>query len=150
MTDDAEQKIRKYCSYQERCSSEVIRKLAEYGIRGGKAARILQELHQEGYVDDRRFAMIFAGGKFRHNRWGRYRIRMELTSRSIPGPVVAEALQEIPEEAYHAVLEELITRKAKEIPPEKKLTGRNKLFNFAVRKGFEEDLVLDVLNKLKF
>ena len=149
MTGDEGNRIRKFCSYRERCTSEVMHELAGWGIRGDAADKLLEELRKEGYLDDVRFARTFAGSKFRINGWGRIRIRMELASRRIPEELIAVGLGEIPDEEYAAALEEILEKKSREIKGEKKWTVRQKLFNFATGRGFEPPLVIEAINNLK-
>jgi regulatory protein len=150
MTGDEGNRIRKFCGYRERCTSEVMHELAGWGVRTEAAEKLADELRKEGFLDDGRFARAFAGSKFRINRWGRVKIRMELAAKRIPEPLITLGLQEIGEEDYQSVLTELIEKKSHEIRGEKKWTIRHKLFNFALGKGFESDLVIETLNNLKF
>ena len=150
MTGNEGDRIRKFCSYRERCTSEVMHELAGWGVRPDTAQMLAEELRKEGFLNDERFARTFAGSKFRINRWGRIRIRLELAVRKIPEATIALGLQEIGDEDYQAALYELLEKKSGEIRGEKKWTIRNKLFNFATGRGFEPDLVINALNDLKF
>ena len=55
------QKIRHYCSYQERCISEVEQKLKDFTVQREKIPGIINQLQKEGYLDEERFAKAFAG-----------------------------------------------------------------------------------------
>jgi regulatory protein len=69
--DQALDKIKYYCSYQERCHSEVKDKLYSYGLRKKEAEEIIAEMIENNYLNEERFALQFAGGKFRMKQWGR-------------------------------------------------------------------------------
>src|SRR5262245_22766379 len=66
--DQALQKLRHYCGYQERCHSEISLKLYKLKIAGKHHDAIIASLIEEEYLDEERFAIAFAGGKFRINQ----------------------------------------------------------------------------------
>ncbi len=121
MTGDEGNRIRKFCSYRERCTSEVMHELAGWGVNREQAENLAGELRKEGFLNDERFARTFAGSHFRVNRWGRVKIRLELAARRIPDELIALGLQEIDEEEYQSVLRELLEKKSKEIRGQKKM-----------------------------
>ena len=93
-------KLEHFCAYRERCPKEVRSKLAELGMKGADAEQIFSVLEEDGYFNEARFALAYAGGKFRINHWGRVRIRLELRMRDIAPTVVREALDAIDEAVY--------------------------------------------------
>lgn len=146
---DLLQKLERFCSYQDRCTFDVRRKMAEWHVPENLREKLLKQLTSEGFADDRRFASSFVRGKFHTNKWGRIRIAGELRMRGLPETVIAEALQEIPEEEYLKTLRQLMIRKSREINPEKIMHKREKILNFVVGKGFETDLVLRIIQEIK-
>jgi regulatory protein len=143
------QKIRHFCSYQERCISEVEEKLKELAVQRKKIPEIINQLQKEGYLNEERFAKAFAGGKFRLNKWGRYKIEFEMRIRGVPELIVQEGLAEISEDEYIQTLRELIIHKHNEIKMKKSANIREKIINFAYGKGFETELILEILKELK-
>ena len=143
------ERISRYCAYQERSSLEAARKLREWKVPAVKVKEILDHLSEGGFIDDARFAHIFAKSKFRHNKWGRVKIRYELLSRGIPENIIPDALKEIDEAEYLETIRELIIKKQKEIKEGKNLNIREKIITFVNGKGFESDLVAATLNELK-
>src|SRR5512133_577981 len=147
--DDALQKLRHFCSFQERYTAEVREKLYSLGGPQAKQGENIEQLEKEKFLDDRRYAAAFASGKFRINKWGRRKIRYELAGRGIPESVISTGLEEIDEDAYMELLRELVRKKYSEIKGGKKLTVRNKIFTFVSGKGFESDLISEAINELK-
>ncbi len=144
--DEALAKLEHFCAYRERCPQEVYRKLAELGLRGETADQIYQVLESDGYVQEERFARAFAGGKFRVNRWGKVRIRLELQRRGIAPRVIAEALDAIDEQEYTAALIDLLEKKRKQFDlPEADPALRSKAAASLIRAGFEPELVFRYL-----
>lgn len=63
------QKIKNYCAYQERSHQEVKDKLYSFGLYKNEVENILGELIADNYLNEERFARQFAGGKFRMKQW---------------------------------------------------------------------------------
>lgn len=105
--EQALQKLRQYCAYQERSHYEVQQKLYELGIRKAEHDEIIATLIEEDYLNEERFAMQFVGGKFRMKDWGRKKIYYALKEKKVSDYSIKKALQQIDEEAYQEVLREL-------------------------------------------
>ena len=135
-------KARRYCAYQERCVFDLRKKLHDWKVRPDVAARVINTLEKENYLDEERFARVFAGGKFRIKKWGRNKIMAELRARKIPDLIIQIGLDEIDEHEYIKVLKETIEKKSKELGEIKSVGNKRKLFNFVLSRGFEKHLVL--------
>ncbi len=139
-----------YCACQERCSRDVQVKLRNLNIPTSSHEKIIRSLKENNFLDDERFTRFFVRGKFRINRWGRIRIRYELSARGIPATLINKAIvEEITEDDYMNAIRTLIIKKKREIKAEKKLNVRDKIINFVTGKGYESDRVLEILNELK-
>lgn len=143
------QKIRNFCSYQERYTLEVEDKLKDWAVQKKKIPPIINQLKKENYLNDERFATAFAGGKFRNNKWGRMKIEFEMSIKGIPDDLIRHALDSIDEKEYQETLQNLILSKKKEIIPSKVLNVREKILNFVSAKGYEISLIIDMMDKLK-
>ena len=143
------QKIRHFCSYQERCIREVEEKLKEWAVQQVKIPPLINQLQKEGFLNEERFVKSFAGGKFRLFKWGRHKIEYELRKRGVPELMIQEGLFEIDEEEYRETLKEIIIRKKNEIKSGKSVNIRRNIINFAYGKGFEMDLILGIVKELK-
>jgi regulatory protein len=142
-------KARSYCAYRERCISEVKDKLRDWGASESVGEKILGMLVREDFIDEARFARIFAGSKFRNNRWGRTKITYELRMRKIPDALIASALEEIGEEDSEQALVDLLKKKLKEIKDPDPFRKKQKLMAFAVRKGFTYDQARQAANRIE-
>ena len=142
------QKIRYFCSYQERYTREVVEKLKDWAVQRQKIPGIINRLQQEGFLNEKRFVKAFCGGKFRTNKWGRQKITFELKIRGIPESMIPVGLAEIDEKEYRITLKNLILRKQAETGSEKNLNARVKIVNFVSVKGYEMNLILEIMKKL--
>ncbi|WP_276502365.1 regulatory protein RecX [Terrimonas pollutisoli] len=143
--EQALQKLRHYCGYQERCHSEVREKLYNLGVRKNEHDGILSALIEEGYLNEERFAIAFAGGKFRQNQWGRNKIKYALRQKQISEYSVKKALKQINEKEYLALLKKLADEKYDSLKDEQWLVRRKKTMDYLLQKGFEGELVNKII-----
>ena len=143
------EKIRHYCGYQERCIRDVEDKLKDWAVQKKIIPGIVSQMQTEGFINEGRYAKAYARGKFRQNKWGRQKIEFELKIRGIPDRLITEGLTDIDDGEYHQVLDSLLLRKQIEVGSEKDLNNREKIINFALGKGYEIEIIIDHLKKLK-
>lgn len=141
-------KAANFCAYQERTQAEVREKLQKLGVESDEADEIIAYLIEENYLNEGRFAKVFAGSKFRAKHWGRQKILYELKARKLSEHSIREGLAEIDDDDYIDALKTLIEKKKRELRTEKQpLVLRQKLARYAMSKGFEGDLVWDIITK---
>ncbi len=143
-------KLAAYCAYQERCHKEVLAKLADLGVFGSTAAAILLRLIEDNYVNEERFAKAFAGGKFRVKQWGKQKIIRELKIRDISEYCIQQGLREIEDEDYFKTLKELVQDKYDKVKFTNALQRKYKTAQYAITRGFESNLVWDILSTLSY
>jgi regulatory protein len=141
-------KIHRFCAYQERCNRDVEEKLRSWHVAPKRIRTILIQLTQDGFLNEERFAKVFVRGKFNQKKWGKVRLHYELVSRKIPVFIIEEALSEIDEATYLKTLGSLLIKKYNATNKQKTLNLKEKLFNFAYGKGFEQELILQTIKEL--
>lgn len=144
--DEALQKARQYCAYQERSHSEVKEKLYSLGLYKKEVDELLSELISDNYLNEERFAIQFAGGKFRIKQWGRNKIKYALKQKQVSPYCINKALASINESDYNRTLVKLFEQKLKTLKSEKNIFIRKrKLQDHLIQKGYETDLVYRLL-----
>ncbi len=143
------EKIKPYCAYQERCHREVKEKLYGYGLRKTEVEEILSYLIEENYLNEERFAVQFAGGKFRIKQWGKKKIQYELQQKGISIFLIKLALQQIGDEAYLSTLNKLAQQKWISLKKEQYLVRQAKTYAFLLQKGYEPALISKAIAQLK-
>lgn len=146
--EQAKQKALRYCAYQERSHQEVKNKLYELGLTSSDADELLTYLITEGFLNEERYAKLFAGGKFRIKHWGRIKIIHALESKGLSKNCIRIGLKEIEEGDYQQTLEKLITEKTSELEDENAFIARDKISKSLIQKGYEPELVWKTLKKL--
>lgn len=142
------EKLKHYCGYQERCHQEAADKLRSLGIWGDDADEILATLITEGFLNEERFARSFAGGKFRMKRWGRRKIADALKRRKISPYCITKGLEEIPEADYREALEKLAEDKYHSLRKDQYRVREYKTTRFLLARGYEPALVSETLRKV--
>ncbi|MEO7315570.1 MAG: regulatory protein RecX [Ginsengibacter sp.] len=142
-------KIKQYCAYQERCHSEVRTKLYSFGLNKVEIEEIVSLLITENYLNEERFAILYAGGKYRMKQWGKNKIKQSLKFKQISDYCIKKALKEIDERDYRKTFFNLADQKIKSLKGEKNIfIKKRKLQDFLIRKGYESNLIMEVVNGL--
>ncbi len=147
--EEATKKLEYYCSYQDRCHDEVIKKLKSLGMVSQAVDHIIVHLIEDNFLNEERFACSFARGKHNIKKWGKFRIENELKLRNISKYNITKALKEIPHETYienFHLLAEKQWNSILENNPQKK---KKKVSDYLLRKGWESYLVYDKMNELE-
>jgi len=144
------EKAAAYCSYQERSHKEVRDRLRKWNVWGEEADEIIAALITENFLSEERFARSFAGGKSRMKQWGRKKIMLELQRKGVSRSNIEAGLNEIGESDYKLGLVRLLEKK--KLSLERTETDRRllrqKLMRFAMGKGYEMELVAEVISEL--
>jgi regulatory protein len=148
--EQARQKLKHYCAYQDRCHSEVKAKAYLLGMKKPDVDEVISGLIEEGCLNEERFAKAFAGGKFRIKQWGRLKIRAELKQRQVSEYCIATALGDIDFSSYKKTLHKLAVKRWNSV----KGAGTNlfvkmtKTRDFLLLKGYEAALVANEIKML--
>ena len=143
--EQALQKLKQYCAYQERSHSGVREKLYKLGVWKRDQDEIMAALIEENYLNEERFAIAFAGGKFRIKHWGRVKIKYELKQKQISEYCIKKALKQIDEKEYLVVLDKLAKEKYASLKNEQWLIRKKMTMDYLFRKGFEADPVNEII-----
>ena len=145
-TEKAWQKIKHYCAYQERSHTETREKLYSFGLYKQEVETLLSRLIEEDYLNEERYAIAFAGGKFRMKQWGRVKIKYELQQKRVSPYCIKKALTAIEEPDYEACLQKLAKAKLATLKSEKNIfVKKTKLRNYLLQKGFEANLIMKIV-----
>lgn len=145
--DQSFAKIKQYCAYQERCHSEVRTKLYSFGLNKDEVEEIIYLLITENYLNEERFAIMYAGGKFRMKQWGKNKITQALKFKQISDYCIRKALKEIDENDYRKTFFKLADQKIKSLKGEKNIfIKKRKVQDFLIRKGYEMHLIREVVD----
>ncbi|MFZ4398838.1 MAG: regulatory protein RecX [Bacteroidales bacterium] len=140
-------KAQYYCAYQERSQQEVRNKLYEWGLHSEDVENIIVDLITQNFINEERFAILFAVGKFRIKNWGKNKIKNELKFRKISSYCIQKALNAIDNDEYMLTLKRLIDKKSALTKEKNKYKKFSKVVGFLVSKGYEPELVRELMNQ---
>src|SRR5215213_7597519 len=133
--------VKQYCVYRERCHSEVKEKLYSYGLYKNDVEQLMAQLIEENYLNEERYAIQYAGGKFRMNQWGKVKIKYALRQMRVSEYSIKKALKQISEADYKKTLHKLAAQKMKTLKSETNIfIKKKKLQDYLLQKGYEGEL----------
>ena len=148
--EQAKIKAESYCAYQERSQFEIRNKLYEWGLHQRDVEEIISELIELNFLNEERFALAYSLGKFRIKGWGKNKIKQGLKLKRIPDKLIIKSLKSIDDNDYLIMLRKILQKKSNTIFEKDPFKKRYLLSRFATSKGYESDLITDLLinNKL--
>lgn len=119
-------------SRREHSRKEIITKLSQRGY-GDVADETADKLEERGYLDDERFAEMYAKELKLRRGFGKRRISQELYIKGIDRDIISEVLEGLEENPEEEILD-IIERKYPRCLEDEKI--KNRAFNALVRLGY--------------
>jgi regulatory protein len=123
---EAYAKAEHYCAWQERSQQEARDKLYEWGMAPTAVEK----------------------GKFNQKGWGRIKIKQGLKFKKVPDVLIKKALLTIDGDDYLKILRKVLEKKAAVLAEKDLYKRKYKLQQYALSRGYEGDLVAEVLREL--
>lgn len=142
----AKLKIEQYCAYQERSQQEVRDKLYDMGLHQEDVENLISELIDNNFLNEERFAISFARGKFRIKHWGKIKIKQHLKLKKVSEYCIKKALSLIDADDYEKVILQLIAKKSRELKEKDTYIKNQKIIRYVISRGFETDIVLSLID----
>ena len=135
------------CSKAEYAVWDIREKLYKWGVDCDDHDEIIEYLLKNSYINEKRYAECYVSEKFRISRWGRIKIGYALRQKRVAEQFISSAFEVIDEDIYFETLKELLKTKSKgNISDFKK---RASVYNFAVSRGFEPELINRALKEIE-
>ena len=147
--EQALQKLKQYCAYQERSHYDVSSKLYDLGVWKKDHDEIIAALIEEDYLNEERFAIAFAGGKFRIKKWGKEKIKQALKQKHVRDYCIKKAMREIDDADYWETLQKLFQEKYAALSDKQYLVRKKRTMDYLRAKGYEYSLIHQLLNEKK-
>jgi regulatory protein len=132
-----------YLNRRERTVAEVRSHLARHRCEPEAIESALQALREQGYLDDERYARLFAEDKRTLEHWGRERIARSLRERGVDRDLIDETLSCSPAEDELQRAVSLLRHRFPTAPRDRRT--RDRALGVLVRKGYDSELALDAL-----
>lgn len=137
----------KILSRRDHCESELRRKLSDKGISSETIDEIITKLTDAGYLNDERFARLWAESAIRNGRGYGFRIRLELSRRGVPEEIIADTVSRLDDEYDEvATLAELMARKFAGFDPQRADDRqKRRVIGYFQRRGYTLAAIVTVL-----
>ena len=146
---EAKAKLEALCGYQERCSSELEKKLFDWGIYSDDRNQLIAHLISNNFLNEERFTEAFVSGKVNIKRWGKIKIRQQLKLKWISEYSIKKAISSIEDDVYFTNLNRLAEKKIESLSREKNsYAKKTKVYRFLASKGYETEFIHDVVDPL--
>jgi regulatory protein len=134
----------RYLNRRDRTEGEIRRHLAGKGVEAGAVEDTIETLRDQGYVDDARYARLFAEDKRALEGWGTERIKGALALRGIDRDLIAAAVAA--DGGTGADMERALEILRRRFPaPPRERRDRDRALAVLLRKGYDAELALDAL-----
>ena len=128
------------CARSEQAPGDIREKLVKWGLNASDVSVVMQQLSEQGYIDERRFTRAFVNDRFNFNGWGRIKIVYQLRQKGISSEIIDDAMAVIDEEAYRQRLLELLRAKWRNVKDREPRAAWAAMMRFAASRGFEASI----------
>lgn len=147
--EQALDKLMAYCSKMERSEFDVRQKLFLWGITGDQAQKIVDRLNKDGFMDSERYIYSYIRGKFYYKKWGRVKMRYNLTLRGFKENAIDEAFDVLFSTVdYEQMIYEQLRRKNQSLSIHDEYQRKCKLIQFGQSRGYETEISLACVDKI--
>ena len=128
---------------RDRTAAQVRRHLADRDVQAEAIEQAVAELVRLGYLDDARFAQVFAEDRRALDGWGPERIERGLLAAGVDGELAAAAIGVRDTAGELDAALELLRRRCREVPASER--ERERALGILVRKGYDLELAYDAV-----
>lgn len=145
----AKSKIEAYCVFQDRCLSDILKKIDVFRLSKEDEKRLLLHLQKYGFWDELRFAESFVNGKFKIKSWGKQKIVQALKIKKVSPEIIQQAITLIPEADNLETIKKLAQKKSESLKKEvNEWTKQQKVMRYLLSKGFNYGDIVKVIGQL--
>jgi regulatory protein len=118
----------------------------EAEIPEAESEAAIAELVEYGYLNDARYARVFAEDRRNLDQWGVDRITRTLRERGVDRELISAALAELGDDEQETELERAVALLSQRFPAgPAQPRDRDKAFGVLVRKGYDSELAADAV-----
>ena len=136
----------KHLGRRDRTVAEVRAHLEKKGVEEAVTDAVVEELTEQGDLDDARFAVRFTEDRRLLDGWGADRIERKLRDHGVEREHIAAALAGFDHGSEIDAATEILRRRYREPPADAR--ERDKALGFLVRKGYDLEVAYDAIRAL--
>lgn len=147
LRQDVIDKLYHFCAYQERCKQDVTKKLDKLEIPKEHQEWYVNHLQEEKFLNENRYIDYFTKSRLRGNKWGKRKIAFQLKKKGISEELINQCFENIPDDIYYETALGLAEKKYRSVKGKTIWEKKQKVFAYLAQKGFDFDLIKDVVEK---
>ena len=144
------QKAFRLLGRRQHSSSELRRKLWNKDYEQKLIDEVIEDLSKNGYIDDTEFIRVFVAEKSKTKNWSRKRIKSELIKRGLDSKLIDKILSEQCSKSDYDNASTVAKKKVEVLTKRnlEKKELRTKLSTYLFSKGFDYEVIKDVVNQI--
>ena len=145
-------KAKDYClgllSRRDHSVKELILKGIKKGFFKETLERITQELQQQRYLDDHRFALNFMHDAIEFKKWSLTKIKVELHKKGVNKAIINELLSDLDDSIWKEQIVGLVQKNKAKFRRADLSKRKKKIYDYLARKGYNSTLIWSEMNNL--
>lgn len=134
--------------YRPRSEKELQKRLRDKGYSEQIINRLISDFKEEGLIDDRGFARLWARSRFQTFPRSLSFIKLELLSKGVDKDIAEEVIEELKKDfSEEEIARELLKRRLRLVAGLDKSKARVRLFGYLKRRGFSSEVIYKLLNE---
>ncbi|RMD90100.1 MAG: regulatory protein RecX [Calditrichaeota bacterium] len=142
------EKAFRYLAGRAHSEKELKTKLAQKGFDAKLIEEVIMELKSKNFIDDESFAFSYVRSRLIHRPAGERLLRQELWQKGIHEEIINRVLQKVFNETPQAELaQQLVVKLNRRYQNLEENKKRKRIYEFLIRRGFDWELVKEVVDK---
>ena len=135
-------------SFRMRSKAELMRRLKRKNFNEDGIYAVMKKLETKGYIDDQKFALVFAREKVRRKLIGPVALRSEFSVHGLDPDIVEYTLKKTYDEiSEHNLMDQLLAKRRVPLNEPLNLKEKQNAVNTLRNKGFSWDRIQEILVK---
>ncbi len=149
-TIEAKRKAHNFISYRPRSEFEVRRKLKFLKYNSEVIENTISFLYEFDYLNDEKFALLFAKDIIKSKPAGKKKIQIELKKKGIEESIIDNTIAMLFEEEYdtYDLIRKATKKKLKQVAYKDIDKQKTSIMNFLQRQGFDYSDITDVMREI--
>ena len=136
------------CSKKEITSKEALVLASKFTLKIVDKKQLINDLKKKQFIDHLRFAKAFTHDRFTFYNWGKLKIKYYLKQKGIEEAFISEALLTIYIKLYKNLVKQETEKKLLAMGSPTDYNSKQKLLKYLSQKGFETDIIFDIVEDL--
>ncbi len=144
-TEKAKSQALKFLSARARSVAELEKKLKLKKYSASAIGETVEVLKRQGFLDDEKFAKIFANSSLYSRPTGKSKLKFDLKQKGVSAEVIERALGGLQDYDETKMAEELVKKRLRSMKGVPEETKKRRIFGFLQRRGFSSDAIFKAL-----